>query len=277
MTENSDLQLERAQFDGAAPQPECHMCKTPLQRSYFEANGETVCERCCYTLREAGPSGSRAGRGLRALGAGIGAALGGAILYWAILAATGYEFGLIAIVVGFAVGKAVNWGSRGRGGWAYQALAIGLTYTSIVSAYVPIIFSAPTVAAEALAAPPDDADAADAADATASDATAADSTAPDATAPVATAPDATATSAPSTPATTTEAAPAEARRLGLVELLFGIGLVLAIPFLLGFQNIIGLIIIGIGMFEAWKLNRRVELVITGPHALAAAGAAPIGS
>ncbi len=195
MTENSDLQFERAQFDGAAPKPECHVCKTPLHRSYFEVNGATVCERCCYALREAGPTGSRAGRVLRAIGAGIGAGLGGAILYWAILAATGYEFGLIAIVVGFAVGKAVHWGSRGRGGWAYQALAIGLTYLAIVSAYVPTIVTEimkPPSAAEELAAPPDDATAADA-----------------------TAPDATATAAASTPATTAEAAPDEAKRLGL--------------------------------------------------------------
>ncbi len=274
MTENSDLQFERAQFDGAAPQPECQMCKTPLHGSYFEANGETVCERCCYTLREGGPTGSRAGRVLRAIGAGLGAALGGAILYWAILAATGYEFGLIAIVVGFAVGKAVHWGSRGRGGWAYQALAIGLTYMSIVSAYVPMIFTEPTSVTEALAAPPDDATADDA---TADDATADEATAADATAADATAADATAADATAADATATEVAPAEARRLGLVGLIFALGIVLAIPFLLGFQNIIGLIIIGIGMYEAWKLNRRVELVITGPHALAAARVAPTPS
>ena len=77
------------------------------------------------------------------MAAGIGVGLAGTIVYWAILAATGYEFGLIAIVVGFAVGKAVHWGSRGRGGWAYQTLAIGLTYLAIVSAYVPMIVTEP--------------------------------------------------------------------------------------------------------------------------------------
>ena len=46
-------------------------------------------------------------------------------------------------------------------------------------------------------------------------------------------------------------------------------LVLAIPFLAGAENIIGLIIIGIGLYEAWKFNRKPQISITGPHAIAA--------
>ena len=69
--------------------------------------------------------------------------------------------------------------------------------------------------------------------------------------------------------------------MGLGAFLFGIGvlvlIVCAAPFLAGIQNVIGIIIIGIGMYEAWKLNRRVPLVITGPHALAASRAAAIES
>jgi hypothetical protein len=42
----------------------------------------------------------------------------------------------------------------------------------------------------------------------------------------------------------------------------------AAPFLAGAQNLFGLVIIGIGMYEAWKLNKRVPLVISGPHAIA---------
>jgi hypothetical protein len=36
------------------------------------------------------------------------------------------------------------------------------------------------------------------------------------------------------------------------------------PILAGASNIIGLLIIGIAVFEAWKLNKRVQLAITGP-------------
>ena len=82
--------------------------------------------------------------------------LAGSVLYYAILAMSGYEFGLIAIVVGMAVGKAVNWGAYGRGGWRYQTMAIALTYLAIVSSYVPLIISEigrQPVAAEASARP----------------------------------------------------------------------------------------------------------------------------
>jgi hypothetical protein len=265
VTENTDLQFERAQFDGASSQPGCSVCKTPLYGSYFEVNGHTVCEGCCYTLREAGPAGSRAGRVLRAAAAGSGAALAGAILYWGILAATGYEVGLIAIVVGFAVGKAVNRGARGRGGWAYQTLAIGLTYLAIVSAYVPQIVTeimklkpAEQVQTAAQAGP----------------------TAPGSVPASSEGAPATQAANPDAGPAATDAAAAEGKPVGVGTLLLALGALLLIacaaPFLAGLQNVIGLVIIGIGMYEAWKLNRRLPLVITGPHALASPGAATIG-
>ena len=40
--------------------------------------------------------------------------------------------------------------------------------------------------------------------------------------------------------------------------------VLASPFLAGFQNIIGILIIGFALYEAWKINRFQEPVIEGP-------------
>lgn len=55
----------------------------------------------------------------------------------------------------------------------------------------------------------------------------------------------------------------------LAALVIFTGLVLALPFLAGVENVIGLIIIGIGLYEAWKFNRKPQLTITGPHAIAA--------
>jgi hypothetical protein len=66
------------------------------------------------------------------LGLGFGAAVLGAGIYFGIAALTGYEFGLVAIVVGVLVGSAVRKGSNGRGGWRYQLLAKFLTYTAVV-------------------------------------------------------------------------------------------------------------------------------------------------
>jgi hypothetical protein len=54
-----------------------------------------------------------------------------------------------------------------------------------------------------------------------------------------------------------------------LAVLVGIGVIYAIPFLAGFQNIIGIVIIAIGLYEAWKLNKRAELNVAGPFKVAA--------
>jgi hypothetical protein len=60
--------------------------------------------------------------------------------------------------------------------------------------------------------------------------------------------------------------------LGIAGLAIGVAVLVAIvcaaPFLVGFSNIIGWIIIGIGVYEAWKINKRRVFAVTGPHALA---------
>jgi hypothetical protein len=73
---------------------------------------------------------------------------------------------------------------------------------------------------------------------------------------------------------------------GIIGLIFFALFMLALPFLAGLENVIGIIIIAIGLYEAWRINKRVAVAITGPfHAkfrpavppvppAAAAGAAP---
>ena len=204
-----------------------------MTTEYYEANGVTVCADCCEKLRAVGTTGTSLTRGMRALAAGAAAALAGSVLYYAILALSGYEFGLIAIVVGIVVGKAVNWGAHGRGGWRYQTMAIALTYLAIVSSYVPLIVSQigkQRVAAEASARPGE-------------------------------------TATPAQNQAADEAPPTAAGAIAAIAIL--IGLVLALPFLGGVENIMGMIIIGIGLYEAWKFNRKGRVTITGPHAIAA--------
>ena len=230
-TDMTNLELDRAEFTEGTAASACAVCASGLTDVYYEANGQTVCGTCCERLRAEMTTGTGLSRAMRAIGAGGVAMIAGSVLYWAILAMTGYEFGLIAIVVGVAVGKSVSWGAYGRGGWKYQALAMGLTYLSIVSAYVPLLVQ------EIRKQPAVAADGAQAGDA--------------GTAPAA--------------ATAEEPVTAGGAALAVV-LLFG--LVLALPFLSGIQNIIGIIIIGIGLYEAWKFNRKRVLAITGPHVIA---------
>jgi hypothetical protein len=47
-------------------------------------------------------------------------------------------------------------------------------------------------------------------------------------------------------------------------------LAFAAPFLGGVENIMGIVIIGIALYEAWKMNKKVPLEITGPHRVGAA-------
>jgi hypothetical protein len=233
--DSSPLQFDRADYAQGAPPPTCASCSKPIDRVYYEANGQVVCRHCVAAMQAERASGSALGRFLGAAAAGTGAAALGSGLYFGVAALTGYEFGLIAIVVGFAVGAAVRWGSRGRGGWLYQTLAILLTYLAIVATYIPPVLSALSEHEQQELSAVDESE-----------------TSPDATADMA-------------------AGAAATEKPTLAHAAVGVILLLAIacaaPFLAGVQNIIGLLIISFGLYEAWKMNRRTPLAISGPHAI----------
>jgi hypothetical protein len=63
---------------------------------------------------------------------------------------------------------------------------------------------------------------------------------------------------------------------GIPGLIFFALFMLALPFLAGLENVIGIIIIAIGLYEAWKINKRVSLTITGPFHAAFRPAVPPG-
>lgn len=237
------LQLDRAEYAENAPE-RCAACGRALGGSYYEVGGRICCAACQERIVAALAGRPGAAGLLRAAAAGIGAAALGSAIYFAVRAATGYQFGLISILVGFLVGRAVHWGCGGRGGWPYQALAVLLTYLAIVSTYVPVILEVEKrqeAAATATASP-------------------------------------TATAAPT--ATTARSGSGPPARAGAIQippwrrlanLGAGYGLLLlvaaAVPFM-GGVGILGLIIIAIGLYEAWKLNRRPRLAVSGPHVLA---------
>ncbi len=244
---SKDLQFEQVEAQsGQAPSGACASCGQPLRDVYYDVNGRTLCESCRAKAEASWSSGTSAGRFAKALVFGVAAAAAGTALYYGVLALTGYEVGLIAIVVGFLVGTAVKKGSQGRGGWKYQALAMFLTYTSIVSSYVPLLiqefskqgFSSDSTVTTTLGS--------DTAVVESLLDTAGFAAAVDTAAAITPDPD---------PPGLGEA---------VVALVFLLGLLYAIPFLAGFENILGLLIIGIGVYEAWKLNRRAELNVTGP-------------
>ncbi|HEY6005303.1 MAG TPA: hypothetical protein VIV57_20650, partial [Anaeromyxobacter sp.] len=135
------LQFDTAEpTQAAASSARCVACGDALA-SYFEVNGAIACNRC-KDKAVAAAGGSHLPTLLKATALGLVAAAAGSALYYAIAVLTGYEIGLISIVVGLLVGVAVRKGSRARGGWRYQALAMFLTYLAIASTYVPRVFKA---------------------------------------------------------------------------------------------------------------------------------------
>lgn len=241
------LQFDRADFGASAPSAAtCTVCGKPVDGAYFLVNGHLTCAACKDLVATASVKGSRLGRLLRALFYGGVAGAVGAGIWYGVRALTGYEVGLISILVGILVGNAVRKGSGGRGGRGYQVLAVAITYLAIVSTYVPLIakevLKGAGVAQTDTASPP---------------------------APAA---------APAAPAPATDASPVPDEKPSVVKAVLALGIfalvifgiALVAPFFGGFEGILGILIIGFGLWEAWKINRLTPLQITGPHELATA-------
>lgn len=247
-----DLQFDQAEHTEERALA-CSECGEAIGQSYYEVNGHVTCERCRVSIEERLRAGSSAGRFARATALGLLAAGAGFGIYYGIAKLTDMEFSLIAIVVGVMVGAAVKRGSNGRGGWRYQLLAVFLTYTAIVSSYVPLMIEQFRGQAQS-----------------ASDSTAQADTIPRVTAAPVTGDTAT---SPARLAADTLSAPVTAGGFLLAVLLL-VGFVYAVPFLGGVQNILGILIIGIGLYAAWKTTGRTVLTVTGPYRV---GAAPASS
>src|SRR5688500_11638826 len=131
----TDIQFDQAEFKGDAASLSCASCGTAIRGEYYEVAQVITCEACRVRIQSEATGGSAVMRLVKAAFLGTIAAAIGAGVYYAVRALTGYEFGLIAVVVGLVVGGAVRMGSGNRGGVPYQLLAMFLTYASIVSTY----------------------------------------------------------------------------------------------------------------------------------------------
>jgi hypothetical protein len=225
------------------------MCSTPLVDEYHEFNGQPVCASCREGQEKARADDLRWSRFPKAVIFGLGAAIAGAILYWAFVRITKIELGIMAIAIGWMVGKAVMKGSRYRGGRRFQVLALLLTYFSITLSYGALIVEeifkrqeAPAKTADAKAGKAE----------------------PRNDGGLTPAPGAAPADSPSAaPADTNEGPPTPAQAavaLGVLWLL-----ALASPFLSGFSNFMGWVIIAIGLWEAWRHTRGQPFVTGGPY------------
>lgn len=251
-TEGAGLQFDKVDLATPDEARACRLCKRPIEGEYFEIARNIICRPCAGAL-----SGSKRGGGSlpRGLLFGAGAAVLGTIAWFAIVKITNHEFGLLAIGIGLLVGTAVRKGAQGLGGWRTQTLAMVLTYVSITASYVPLIVrglaeSEATRSAQSASAGAQDMDS-------------------------------SGRSRRSTLAPLGEDSDREARKpkAGAGSLVFAVllifGLAFASPFLGGASNFMGILIIGIALYEAWKINRRVPL--SGPFRFGSAAPPPVAA
>jgi hypothetical protein len=130
------LQFQKIEY--ADSRPKCALCQGPLESMYFHLAGQRICPACAEKARaaQARPANAAVVRGLLC---GAGTAVLCSAGYASIVAITGYELALVAIAVGYLVGRAVRRGSAGLGGRRCQAGAVVLTYLAITLSYLPLI------------------------------------------------------------------------------------------------------------------------------------------
>jgi hypothetical protein len=210
----------------------CGACQSAIPDAYFDVNGTTVCGSCHAEI--ARQAATPRGLGTLALATvfGIGAAIAGAALYYAVIAITNFEIGLVAIAIGYMVGFAVRKGAGG-GGRRFQIVAILLTYWAVGLAYVPLAFSDRSASRrEQAQAEKTGAAVAEPADGNRDD--------------------------------------GGARRIGFLfalAMLFGFTFVLPALAIVGSMpsGLISAAIIAFGMRQAWRMTGAPQLVMTGPY------------
>jgi hypothetical protein len=193
-----DLQFERADFGTAPAGMACTGCHQPIAGDYYDVNGKPFCGACTSAIRQAHGDGAGTAAFPRALGAGFGAGAVGSALYYIVEKVSGYQLAIIAIAVGFLVGRAVRWGTGGRGGMVYQILAVALTYTAIAFSWLPFVLE------------------------------------------------------------NNQDAFTVGDLVPLITFLMGL------PIRIGLESPFTLVVIGIGLWEAWKFTAPVPLAISGP-------------
>jgi hypothetical protein len=142
--EKSPLQFDKAEFgaSGAAVPSACAVCTKPLRDRYFTLNAATVCAQCAGLLRDHHARPPDAQAVAQAIAQGLLFGLAGSLAWYLVERVFSLHIGLIAILVGWLVGRGVSQASGGRGGPLFQVLAGAITYACICFAAVPSAYEA---------------------------------------------------------------------------------------------------------------------------------------
>ena len=274
---DAPLQFDRAvtkDSGSLVPGVVCATCNTKIVDRYWTLGDQPTCVSCKATMMREVASAKRIGVYGWSAFYGFGAALGGAILYYAVLKILNLEMALVAIAIGYMVGYAMRKGANGWGGKRYQLTAAALTYLSVGLAYVPLVMEgARDAKKEAAKAVADSLAVVQAGSVDVTDSTALDSTAlvaPDTTVAF----DSTAASDTTAAATDTATATSEddAESSGFLKVILGfvgvVFLAMTLPILYiigsGAGGLISALIIGLGIRQAWRMTAGNDLTFNGP-------------
>src|ERR1035438_7345669 len=137
-----DLQFQHAEPIGDAaaegPAQTGAACKHPVGDTFYQAQSHVVCPPCAARIQAAQQAAPPLSL-MRAALYGGAAALGGCAIYALVAIVLHAEIGIIAILVGWMVGKAIRHASYGRGGRPQQILAVALAYFAITTSYIPVV------------------------------------------------------------------------------------------------------------------------------------------
>ena len=219
--------LQFQKLEVADTRPKCSACKSVIESSYYHLAGKPICPTCAEIAKSAQQRPGTSGV-MRGFLYGLGAAVACSIGYAVVTMTTKMEFALLAILVGYIVGRAVRVGSSGLGGRRCQILAVALTYFSITSSYVPLVIQGLRERAKTEAAKQSD----------------------------------------PAPAVQTRRPPSAATLVIGVVAIVGIALVSPFLGLAGgVGGLISIAIIFFGLAQAWKQTKRDERLLMGPYTL----------
>jgi hypothetical protein len=240
-----DLNFERATYAQPEAGPPCSSCNGPLSDEYWEFSSRPICGNCKRQIAAVLEASRSRATFVRAILLGGATALGCGIAYAIFVQWKNIHVALITIGIAFVIAKVLRKTSGGAGGRRYQVLAVTLTYLASAMGYAPAVLAGFKSSTEAAPAK--------------TSGTAAPTTAAPATAPV---------------------EPGDSEGPGTLRLLATAGIILAYmlaaPFLAATEAPIGLLIIGFGLWEAWKLTGGVPLVLGGPYRRTAVATGPPG-
>jgi len=134
---------EQIRFDDAdqSGPATCAACRRAIRDEYWSAGSVVVCPQC-KAQHQASDVNHNVLVGTIVGGSmGLAGGLAGAVVWYLVARLANLQIGIIAILVGWLVGKGVASGTGHRGGRWYQILAVLITYLSIGVAYASLILT----------------------------------------------------------------------------------------------------------------------------------------